>query len=101
MDECPVCGKWTVDFSIRGHFKKCYSCSYNEWYCPEKWLLEHDALPGLIGEKNDITGRCHNDDYMDDGTGRYMVNVMRCMDCICMPKDKHDKLIALLVSIWL
>jgi len=100
MDQCPRCGKWLVEYDFQWSRKKCYSndCDYREWYCPEKWLLEHDYLPRLLGKKNDIKGKCREWNYPKFPNYMQGSPIARCLDCECMPKDQKTKIIKAIVA---
>ena len=91
MDKCPKCGKWLVEYDFQSNKKHCYSngCDYKEYYCPEKWLLEHDCLhdclSSLLSKKNDIKGRCR--DYWNAHL------IEECLSCECMPEKSKELLI--------
>jgi len=58
FEQCPKCNKWMVTYERNHSFmyggrKKCYNqkCDYEEPYCDERWLAEHDILPALVGKK--------------------------------------------------
>jgi len=70
MKECPKCGRWMVAYDHVREEKKCYNseCDYKEYYCRNRWDIEHDVLWKLVGkEKQDAKcmnpkGLCECDD---------------------------------------
>lgn len=106
MDKCPECNNYTLEYDFKYQRKKCYSndCDYYEWYCPEKWLLEHNDLPLLLGEKRVIEGQCRRYDTRTYTKITRLDRVIdglfisKCLDCECMPKDQKSKIIKAIVA---
>ena len=82
---CPKCGKYSYEFYMKYSEKKCYICNHIEWYCIEKYLLETNVLPSLLGKENIIKGKC-----------RVMLPIHKvlCGFCECVTEENLARIVA-------
>ena len=108
MDKCPNCGQYLLEYDSRSQKKRCkdINCNYSEWYCREKWNLEHDELPLLLGKKREIKGKCKVYDvehyaHASRLTGSCQIGgifITKCLSCECMPDEDRNRILRAIIA---